>query len=107
MIGMVIFPAVSLRLRNGLPKCLWAKDLQHGGEGRRHAQDPPIPPRSIADYCHIHPWIFSTPWPPYVAFSPIPQHIPLLAIPNLRRVAKGLALFSSPLRVRCRRGALA
>lgn len=59
-IKMVMIPPSSLRLRNESRKVLQAKGLRHGRQGRRHGKDPPLPPRSIADYCHIHPWIFCT-----------------------------------------------
>jgi len=61
LIKMVIFPRFSVRNRRERAKSMQAIGLGNGWEGRRHAKDPPIPPRSIADYCHIHPWIFSTP----------------------------------------------
>jgi hypothetical protein len=49
----------SVGLRNERRKSRRDNGLGHGRQGRRQAESPPIPPRSIADYCHIHPWIFS------------------------------------------------
>ena len=74
-INLVMIPRIPVRLRNERTKCRRANGLGHGRQGRRHGLDPPPAPKAKADYCHIHPWIFSTLWPPYVAFSPLPRHI--------------------------------
>jgi hypothetical protein len=61
LINLVMIPVIPVRNRSECPKCWRGNGLERGGKGRRQAEDPPFPPRPRADYCHIHPWIFSLP----------------------------------------------
>jgi hypothetical protein len=64
------------------PNSFPAIGLEHGQSGGRHTkQTPRPPPKSSADSCHIHPWIFSPPLSP--GFFP---H----SAPSCRCVSQGL-----------------
>jgi hypothetical protein len=55
----VMYPMVLTSLQRERHKCRRDIDLGNGGEGWRHVEPPPPAPNAEADYCHIHPWIFS------------------------------------------------
>jgi hypothetical protein len=72
MIGMVIFPTVSLRLRNDRRKSRRTIDLRRGRLGRRQAQTPHSPPERERMIVISTPGFFH-PSSPHMSLFPLPH----------------------------------